>query len=139
MIALIDEYQKELALINGFARSTVENYVSCVHTFCEYAKEQLHISPIDAHGKHVCQWMAELRNTGVGYSRLDNHRSALQTFFTMLMKMKIINRNPAEALPPLRKRQASSVKPVSKQIVCKLLNAPDRSTWYGLCIMKMFH
>ena len=36
MIALIDEYKKELISIAYFAEETVENYVSCILSFIEY-------------------------------------------------------------------------------------------------------
>ena len=43
MIAMIDDYRKELLQINTFAGDTVENYVSCLVSYCEYTKKTLRI------------------------------------------------------------------------------------------------
>jgi len=131
MIALIDEYQHELNSIFGFAEDTVENYVSCIVAFCAWVKDELHISPIDVQGSHVLKWMMELKEKGLSYSRLEHHKSALKTFYAMLIKMKIVRKNIASTLPSLRKRGISSVVPVSRDTVGKLLNVVDQSSWVG--------
>jgi len=131
VVALIDEYRNELSGILGFAEDTVQNYVSCIIAFCDWAKDQLHISPIEAQGSHVCKWMMELKQKGLSYSRLEHHKSALKTFYAMLVKLKIVHNNIAATLPPLRKRGISRVKPVSKDKVGKLLDAVDQSSWVG--------
>jgi len=46
MIALIDEYRKELLQIKTFAGDTVQNYVSCIVSYCEYAKKTLRVDPV---------------------------------------------------------------------------------------------
>ena len=131
MVALIDEYRHELSSICGFAQDTVENYVSCIIMFCGWVNKQLHISPVNAQGRHICQWMMELKEKGLSYSRLEHHRSALKTFYAMLVKLKIVHNNIAATLPPLRKRGISRVKPVSKDKVGKLLDTVDQSSWVG--------
>lgn len=131
MIALIDEYQHELSSIFGFAEDTVENYLSCIVMFCDWIKTRPQISPIDAQGSHVLKWMMELKEKGLSYSRLEHHRSALKTFYAMLVKMKIVRKNIASTLPSLRKRGISSVVPVSRDTVGKLLNVVDQSPWVG--------
>jgi integrase/recombinase XerD len=45
--------------------------------------------------------------------------------------MKILKRNIAEAMPGLKKRSESRVKPVSESTVERLLEAVDQSTWAG--------
>jgi len=47
----------------------------------------------------------------------------------MLVKLNIVTKSPAAALPKLKKNGPSTVMPVSKDIVFKLLNSVDRSTW----------
>jgi len=131
VVALIDEYQHELSSICGFAEDTVENYVSCIVAFCDWIKTRPQISPIDAQGSHVLKWMMELKEKGLSYSRLEHHKSALKTFYAMLVKMKIVRKNIASTLPSLRKRGISSVVPVSRDTVGKLLNVVDQSFWVG--------
>jgi len=131
MIALIDEYRNELSGILGFAEDTVQNYVSCIIMFCDWVKRQFHISPIEAQGSHVCKWMMELKDKGLSYSRLEHHNSALKRFYAMLSKLKIVRKNIALSLPPLRKRGISRIKPVSKDTLRKLLDVVDQSSWVG--------
>ena len=87
---------------------------------------------VNAKGTHICQWIVELKNLDLSYSRLEHHRSALRILYTMLVKFKIIIVNPAEALPRLRKNGLSKVMPVSKDTVKQLLNVVDSSSWMGM-------
>ena len=131
MIALIDEYRNELSEVACFAEDTVQNYVSCIVAFCAWVKTRLHISPIDVQGSHVSRWIMELKGKGLSYSRLEHHRSALKTFYAMLVKLKMVRKNIASFLPQFRKRGISRVKPVSTEIVHKLLDVVDQSSWVG--------
>ncbi|CCK80747.1 tyrosine-type recombinase/integrase [Desulfobacula toluolica] len=129
MIALLDEYRTQLSDVCGYANQTVENYASCMGKFARYLKEQNNIPVTQAQGTHICQWIAHLKQEGFSYSRMEHHRSALKTFYTMLVKLDIMAKSPAQALPKLKKNGPSTVMPVSKAIVFKLLNSIDRSTW----------
>jgi site-specific recombinase XerD len=73
----------------------------------------------------------ELKERGLSYSRLEHHRSALRSFYAMLVKMKVVKKNRASALPRLRKKGISSVMPVPKETVERLLDGVDQSTWIG--------
>ncbi len=131
MIALIDEYKKELISIAYFAEETVQNYVSCIISFIEYCKDNLKIEPAKCQGHHILGWITEIKKTGVSNSRLQHHRSALKTFFAFLCKNKIIKKNPASAIPIIRKKRSERNKPISKDIAFKLLRSIDQSKWIG--------
>ena len=131
MIALIDEYRYELMKVSGFAEETIENYISCMVMFYEWIRKEYQISPVNARGSHLCEWMMDLKDRGLSFSRLEHHRSSLKTFYVMLVKMKIVKRNIALAIPRLRKRGISRVMPVPKETVEKLLDIVDQSTWIG--------
>ena len=131
MIALIDEYKKELISIAYFAEETVENYVSCIISFIEYCKDNLQIEPAKCQGHHILGWITEIKKTGVSNSRLQHHRSALKSFYAFLSKIKIIKKNPASAIPIIRKKRSELNKPISKDIAFKLLRSIDQSTWIG--------
>lgn len=131
MIALIDEYKKELISIAYFAEETVQNYVSCIISFIEYCKDNLKIEPAKCQGHHILGWITEIKKTGVSNSRLQHHRSALKTFLAYLCKIKIIKKNPASAIPIVRKKRSELNKPISKDIAFKLLRSIDQSTWIG--------
>lgn len=132
MFALIDQYQKKLSKINGFADSTIETYCLSIRAFCDYAKTQLGIDPITAKGKQLLKWIQYLKNTGIGFSRLEIHHYALKSFFAFLQDAGLVRTNPAEPLPYLFKRQRERTHAItSNQALC-LLESFDRDTWYGL-------
>lgn len=131
MLALIDAFQKELSDIRELSDSTVENYTYTIVDYCDYAKNNLKIDPIYSKGHHILKWMVEVRKNGIGNSRLKNHRSALQTFFALLIKLNIIKKNPADALPQIRKTLSDRNNPVPKKVAYKLLRFIDQSAWHG--------
>ena len=131
MIAIIDEYIKELTSVACFAEETVENYTSCILSFIEHCKNNLKIEPVKCQGHHILGWITEIKKTGVSNSRLQHHRSALKTFFAFLCKNKIIKKNPTDAIPIIRKTRSERNKPISKEIAFKLLRSIDQSTWIG--------
>ena len=131
MIGLIDDYRYELLKVSGFVEETIENYVSCMVMFHEWIRKEYQISPVNAQGNHLREWVMELKDRGLSFSRLQHHRSALRSFYAMLLKMKVVKKNRASALPRLRKRGISSVMPVSSKTVERLLNSVDQSTWIG--------
>ena len=133
MIALIDDFAKELTDIKGFAASTVQNYVACVAAFFHYAQNSLEIYPVFAKGRHIVQWIGALQKTGISKSRLEHHRSALRLFFALMVKLKIVSKNPADNLAAIRRQRTSDRnQPVKKVVVLRLLKSVDRSNWHGL-------
>lgn len=131
MLALIDAFQKELSDIRELSDTTVENYTYSIVDYCDYAKNDLMIDPIYSKGRHILKWMTEVRKNGTGNSRLKNHRVALKTFFALLIKLKVIKKNPADALPQIRKTLSERNNPVPKKVAYKLLRSIDQSTWLG--------
>jgi integrase/recombinase XerD len=131
MIALIDAFHKELSDIRELADSTVENYTYTIVDYWDFAKNKLNIDPIYSKGRHILKWMAEVRNKGIGNSRLKNHRAALKTFFALLIKLKMIKNNPADALPQIRKTLSDRNKPIPQKVAYRLLRSIAQSTWHG--------
>lgn len=130
--ALFDLYRQELEDVLCYVPETISNYLSCLLMFHQFGQKELGITPDRATGPHICQWISELKQTGISVSRLQHHQSALQTFFALLVKHKYRRNNPADALPPLRHRPESTVRPVSREVVFRLLDQVDRSGWCGL-------
>jgi site-specific recombinase XerD len=132
MIALIDEFRKELSDIAEFAPSTVDNYVACVVGFFDYAQHRLLIDPVFAKSRHIIDWIGSLQKQGLSKSRLDHYRSSLQLFFALLVKLHIVRKNPADHFPVIRKYRASDKnKPVPQKVVKKLLKSIVCKGWYG--------
>ena len=132
MLALIDAFHKELSGIRELSDSTVENYTYSVVDYYDYAKNTVKIDPVFSKGKHILRWLAHERKNGLGDSRLKNHQTALKTFFALLVKLNIIKKNPAEALPKVNVKRSKKNKPVSKKSAYKLLRSIDQSTWHGM-------
>jgi len=132
MIALVDLYQKELLKVNGFSPSTVETYTLSIKAFCHFAVNHLGTDPVNVKGPQLLKWILHLKNTGIGYSRIENHHYALKSFFSFVKKTGIIHTNPAEALPLLITRRRQVTKPISTKDAYKLLDSFDQSTWTGL-------
>ena len=132
MIALIDLYRKELLKVNGFSPSTVETYTLSIKAFCDFAKTELKIDPINVSGPQLLKWILYLKNTGIGHSRIANHHYALKSFFAFLKKSGDIPSNPAQALPLLIIRRRQVTKPISIRDAFKLLDSFDQGTWHGL-------
>lgn len=131
MRALIDMYRKELSGIAEYARHTVDTYVSCVVMFFEFGKG-IGIDPLFAKGTHIVKWISALQSKGKSPSRLEHHRCALRLFFALMVKRKILSKNPVDRLPPIQKIKTSDrIKPVPKKIAFKLLAAIDKTNWHG--------
>ncbi len=131
MIALIDAYRKELSDIAEFSVHTVETYISGVIRYIDYAKNTLKINPVFSKGAHILQWMEEIRKTGISNSRMQHHHSALKTFFALLVKHKLIKKNPADALPQIRKAYSDRNQPITTKTAYRLLRSIEQSDWYG--------
>ncbi len=132
MLALIDQYRKQLLKVNGFAASTVDTYTISVVAFCNFAENELKTHPVKVKGPQLLKWILYLKNTGIGHSRMQNHHYALKSFFTFLQKTGAITYNPAETLPLLIKRRRQPTKPISTQHALLLLDSFDQSSWNGL-------
>jgi integrase/recombinase XerD len=132
MLALIDQYRKQLQKVNVFAASTIQTYTISVKAFCQYAKTSLHIDPAMATADQLLQWLLNLKHSGIGYSRFENHHYALKSFFAFVHKAGMADSNPAEALPLLINRRRKRTTPITASDAFKLLACFERNTWTGL-------
>jgi integrase/recombinase XerD len=132
MVALIEQYQKKLSKINGFADSTVQTYCLSIRAFCDYAHTWLQIDPVAANGKQLLKWIQHLKCTGIGFSRLEIHHYVLKSFFAFLQDAGLVRTNPAKALPYLIKRQRQRTHAISSHQAFCLLDSFDTNSWHGL-------
>lgn len=131
MIAIIDEYRKELLEIALYEEKTVQNYTNCLVSYFQYATKLFGIDPMQSEGHHLLRWMEKVKQEGLSPSRLTHHRAALRTFFSLALKMDVIKHNPAEALPLIRRVRSEKNQPIAEQVASKLLNSIDQTTWLG--------
>ena len=132
MLALIDQYRKQLQKVNVFAASTIETYTISIKAFCQYAKSVLHIDPVMATADQMLLWLLDLKRCGIGYSRFENHHYALKSFFAFMHKAGRTDANPAEALPLLINRSRKRTNPITAAEAFKLLSSFNPNTWTGL-------
>ena len=52
MIAIIDEYRKELLEIALYEEKTVQNYTNCLVSYFKYATKLFGIDPMQSEGHH---------------------------------------------------------------------------------------
>jgi len=132
MLALIEKYQMQISRINGFAASTVETYCGCARAFCDFAASDLKIDPVTANGQQLFKWLLQLKSTGIGFSRLELHHYALNSFFAFLQKAGVNRSNPAEGLPFLVRHSRERTHCIPAQEAFRLLASFDRETFHGL-------
>ncbi|MDW7680626.1 MAG: tyrosine-type recombinase/integrase [bacterium] len=131
MNTLIEQFRRELGDIALYADDTISNYVSCIYKYVQFIQAQFKINPTKSTPQHLKQWMTHLKNTGISNSRLIHHKSALTGFFALLVKMNVINNNPASALFPIRKTKSDLNQPIDQNTAFKMLKTMNRSTWIG--------
>lgn len=129
MQTLIEAYHKELADVAAFAPDTVENYLTCLQKYFDFATTELKIDPLEAGAKQLLRWMTHLKQQNLSRSRLTHHKSALKYFFALLVKLKKLPHNPAEALFTIRKKKSDRNQPISETTAFKLLRSLKRDTW----------
>lgn len=131
MNTLIEQFRKELLDVALYQNDTVANYISCIYNYVDFVKQNFSIDPVKTTSLHLKQWMIHLKNTGISNSRLSHHKSALTAFFSFLVKIKLVENNPAEALFPMRKTKSDLNQPIDQDTAFKMLKNMDRSNWIG--------
>ncbi|MCP4354026.1 MAG: tyrosine-type recombinase/integrase [Proteobacteria bacterium] len=131
MTGLIFLYEKELLGIIGLKDDTVKNYVACIVTFFNFIKERsVDLSSVNE--KHLLNFMIYLKKTEIGFSRLNHYRSALQSFFAFIVKIKFISRSPATSMLTIKRKKSELNKPVKNESVHALLDSCNLASFKGL-------
>lgn len=131
MQPIIELFRKELLELKLYSDKTVQNYISCIYMYFEYAKNQLLIDPIQARPKQLLEWVLHLKQKKLSYGRLTHHRAALKSFFAFLEKLGKVEKNPAQALLKFRKTTSDRNQPLKNETAFKLLRSIERSSWLG--------
>jgi integrase/recombinase XerD len=117
--------------VNNYTSDTVSNYISCIQQFRTYINDIYGIDPRLITGTHLKAWFKHIKQTGVSHSRLIHHQSAIKHFYSFLRNMNCINTNPTFALLPIRRGKRNRRQAIDTNTAIRLLNAVDRSTWFG--------
>lgn len=131
MTMIIEQFRKELCDLALYADDTVANYIACLYKFMAFLETEFNIELLNTKPEHLKQWLAHLKKANLSNSRLNHHRSALQGFFTFLVKMELMDHNPAEGLFLLRRTNSELNQPIDPEIALQLLKAVDRADWIG--------
>jgi integrase/recombinase XerD len=127
---LIEQFRKELLAIHTFKQDTVQNYISLLYRYVDFANEHLEIDPLKSTARDLRDFI-DTQRKDYSHSRLIHMRSALGHFFAFLVRTGIIPQNPAEALFPSRTEKSEKNQPISRETAFKLLNAINRAKWIG--------
>jgi len=131
MNAIIEQFRKELADLALYADDTIANYMACLYKFVDFIQTEFNIEPIHTQPLHLKHWLTHLKTANLSNSRLNHHRSALQGFFSFLVKIERMDHNPAEGLFRMRRTNSDLNQPIDTATAYKLLKAIARSTWIG--------
>src|SRR4030067_147513 len=126
----IEQFRTELLAIYTFKQDTVQNYISLLYRYVDYANEHLQIDPLKSTARDLRDFI-DAHRKDYSHSRLIHIRSALIHFFAFLLRTDIIPENPAEALFPIRNQNSDKNQPISRETAFKLLHATDRTKWIG--------
>ncbi len=131
MNTIIEQFRTQLLDIALYEDQTVANYVSCLYKYLDFIKLQFKIDYVKTTPQHLKQWMIHLKKTAISNSRLTHHRSALVNFFTFLVSLNIITKNPTDGLFPIRRSKSSLNQPIDENTAFTLLKSMDKTTWIG--------
>jgi len=121
---LLQTYHKELSQLRNFSTDTVNTYLSCVHTYLEYAKSELGIDPLQTTSEHLLEFILDLK-ASLSPSRLSHYRAALKGFFALLFNLDVIAKNPAEYILPIKRVKSQRYRVVAEQLMFSLLETVD--------------
>lgn len=119
-----------LAMLRGWSPRTLASYMADLRHaggFLERRGCDLFV----AGEEHILAYLADLRRRGMADSSLRRKRSALNTWFSLLLVEGMRQDNPCKRLPPQRRRRPLP-KLLSEAEVEALLAAPDVTTPAGL-------
>lgn len=131
MNTLIEQFRKELAQLALYADDTIATYISSVARFVAFTAAKFSIDPEKTTPSHLRLWITHLKKTGVSNSRLNQHQTALKNFFAFLDKLRVISKNPADGLLPIRRVRSNLNQPIDRETAFTLLKTIDRSSWIG--------
>lgn len=121
---LLQTYQKELSQLRNFSSDTVSTYLSCVHTYLEYATNELAIDPLQTTSEHLLEFFLDLK-AFLSPSRLSQYRAALKGFFGLLFNLAVIAKNPADYIVPIKRVKSQRYRAVPRQLMFTLLETVD--------------
>ena len=97
-----------------------------VYKYAEYAKQQLHIDIAETQTRHIHKWMYYLKTQGKNCYFMKDCKISLNRFFSFLVKIDYIKKNPAETLPRIKIPRSNLNKPLAKEIILKILKSFNR-------------
>jgi site-specific recombinase XerD len=132
MNTFIELFRKELLEIACLKDDTVATYLKALYAYADYAKSTLHIKLVDSKARHLHKWLYCLKANNKSYNFIKDSKVVLNKFFAFLVKTGHRKSNPVDKLPRVKVPKGTLNKPLATQVLVKLLNSFDKTTWMGM-------
>ncbi|MDX8391136.1 MAG: tyrosine recombinase [Mariprofundaceae bacterium] len=129
-----------LAMLRGFSPQTVASYQTDLND-AEAFLEKKGSNLFQADESLIENYLAQLNRRGMADATIRRRRSALSTWFSLLLAEGLRSDHPCKRLPPQRRRRPLP-KMLSEEEVEALLAAPDIGSHLGLrdrCMLELLY
>lgn len=125
-----------LKLEKGLSKNTIDSYQSDLKQFLQYIKiKKLNLFQVSEQG--ILDFIKYLRSHKLSNKSISRKLSAVKQYYLFLLKSKLIEQNPFNAI--VQPKSISSIpKPLSEKQIENLLAAPDENTPLGFRDKTMF-
>ena len=131
----VEIFLSYLSQIKTYSQHTLRAYATDIKKFFDFFEakknEAKEFKLEELSRKEIRQFLAHLKEEGLGERSFHRHLSSLKSFFQYLLRFNLIEKNPFESLDPT-KRSKLIPKAVSEEEVQKLLAAIDLTDALGM-------
>jgi site-specific recombinase XerD len=117
---LLNQFQQDLQYLKNFKDDTVKTYLSCIKDYERFCREMLKINLLQSRQEDLLEFILHLKEN-LSVSRLTQYRASLRRFFNMLFLYNEIKYNPADHLPPLKRRRSNRYQHISADVIFRIL------------------
>jgi len=125
-----------LKLEKGLSKNTISSYQSDLNQYIKYAGLKK-INILQVAEEDILGYIKHLRFINLSNRSISRKLSSIKQYYLFLLKSKVVNINPFNAIVQPR-TQSSIPKPLSEKQIEKLLVAPDVTTTLGYRDKTMF-
>ena len=96
-------YLNYLTFEKRYSHHTVISYENDLNSFFEFAEEMFSVkAPVQVSTVMVRSWMASLKEKKFASKSINRKLSCIKSFYKYLLRMQLVNQNPATTIPSLK-------------------------------------